>query len=69
MVVPASELCSARISPPCSAAISHTSDSPSPTPPYSRLRDLSTRKNGWKMLLRYAAAGVGYADDKPIRLR
>lgn len=39
MVVPASELCSARISPPCSAAISHTSDSPSPTPPYSRLRN------------------------------
>lgn len=52
MVVPVSELFSTQTEPPCSAAISQTSDRPSPTPPYSRLRDLSTRKNGWKILCR-----------------
>ncbi len=36
--------------PPCSTAISRTRARPSPTPPISRLRDLSTRKKGWKML-------------------
>ena len=50
MTVPFSELFSTQTEPPWSSAISHTSDSPSPTPPYSRLRDLSTRKKGWKML-------------------
>ena len=46
IVVPFSELSSTRISPPCSVTISQTSDSPNPTPPFSLLRDLSTRKNG-----------------------
>ena len=46
IVDPFSELSSTRTAPPCSEAISHTSDSPSPTPPFSLLRDLSTRKNG-----------------------
>lgn len=46
IVVPTSELSSTQTSPLCSAAISQTSDSPNPTPPYSRLRDLSTRKKG-----------------------
>ena len=50
MTVPFSELFSTQTEPPWSSAISHTSDSPSPAPPYSRLRDLSTRKKGWKML-------------------
>lgn len=50
MVVPFSELSSTQTEPPWSSAISHTSESPSPAPPYSRLRDLSTRKNGWKIL-------------------
>ena len=53
MVVPASELSSTQTLPPWSSAMAHTSDSPSPTPPYSLLRDLSTRKKGWKMLSRY----------------
>ena len=43
---PISELSSTRTSPPCSVTISHTSDSPNPTPPFSRLLDLSTRKKG-----------------------
>lgn len=46
IVVPRSELSFTRISPPCSATISHTNESPSPTPPFSRLRDLSARKKG-----------------------
>ena len=50
MVVPFSELSSTQTEPPWRLAISHTSESPSPAPPYSRLRDLSTRKKGWKML-------------------
>ena len=50
MVVPFSELSSTQTEPPWRSAISHTSESPSPAPPYSRLRDLSTRKKGWKML-------------------
>ena len=50
MVVPFSELSSTQTKPPWSSAISHTSESPSPAPPYSRLRDLSTRKKGWKIL-------------------
>ena len=50
MTVLFSELFSTQTEPPWSSAISHTSDSPSPAPPYSRLRDLSTRKKGWKML-------------------
>ena len=50
MVVPFSELFSTQILPPWRLAISHAKESPKPTPPYSRLRDLSTRKNGWKML-------------------
>ena len=49
-VVPASELFSTHTVPPWSLTISHTSESPKPTPPYSRLRDLSTRKKGWKTL-------------------
>ena len=50
MVVPLSELSSTQTEPPWRSAISHTRESPSPAPPYSRLRDLSTRKKGWKML-------------------
>ena len=50
MVVPPSELSATQTRPPWRLAISHTRDSPSPAPPNSRLRDLSTRKNGWKML-------------------
>ena len=46
IVVPLSELSSTRISPPCSATISHTSESPNPTPPFSLLLDLSTLKKG-----------------------
>lgn len=46
MVVPSSELCSTHTRPPWRAAISHTRDRPSPTPPHSRLRDWSTRKKG-----------------------
>ena len=46
IVVPFSELSSTRISPLCSATISHTSESPNPTPPFSLLLDLSTRKKG-----------------------
>lgn len=53
MVVPFLELASTSTVPPCSAAISQTSASPSPAPPYALLRDLSRRKNGWKMLSRY----------------
>ena len=53
MVVPFSELASTSTVPPCRAAISQTSASPSPAPPYALLRDLSRRKNGWKMLSRY----------------
>lgn len=44
------ELFSTQTEPPWRSAISHTSESPSPAPPYSRLRDLSTRKKGWKIL-------------------
>ena len=54
MVVPLSELSSTQTEPPWRSAISHTNESPSPAPPYSRLRDLSTRKIGWKMLCRYS---------------
>ena len=50
MVVPLSELSSTQTEPPWRSAISHTRESPSPAPPYSRLRDLSTRKKGWKIL-------------------
>ena len=50
MVVPLSELSSTQTEPPWRLAISHTKESPSPAPPYSRLRDLSTRKKGRKML-------------------
>ena len=50
MVEPFSELSSTQTEPPWRSAISHTRESPSPAPPYSRLRDLSTRKKGWKML-------------------
>ena len=50
MVEPFSELASTHTQPPWRSAISHTRESPSPAPPYSRLRDLSTRKKGWKML-------------------
>lgn len=50
MVVPLSELSSTQTEPPWRLAISHTRESPSPAPPYSRLRDLSTRKKGWKIL-------------------
>ena len=50
MTVPFSELSSTQTEPPWRLAISQTSESPSPAPPYSRLRDLSTRKKGWKML-------------------
>lgn len=46
IVVPFFELSSTRTQPPWRLAISHTKESPSPTPPYSRLRDLSTRKKG-----------------------
>ena len=46
IVVPFFELSSTRTQPPWRFAISHTKESPSPTPPYSRLRDLSTRKKG-----------------------
>ena len=46
IVVPLSELSSTRISPPCSATISHTNESPNPTPPFSLLLDLSTLKKG-----------------------
>ena len=46
IVVPFFELSSTRTQPPWRLAISHTRESPSPTPPYSRLRDLSTRKKG-----------------------
>lgn len=46
IVVPFSELSSTRTSPPCSATISHTSESPNPTPPFSLFLDLSTRKKG-----------------------
>ena len=45
-VVPFSLLLSTVTPPPCSTAISRTRASPSPTPPISRLRDLSTRKKG-----------------------
>ena len=55
MVVPLSELSSTRTQPPWRLVISHTRESPSPAPPYSRLRDLSTRKKGWKMLRRYSS--------------
>ena len=48
MVVPLSELSSTQTEPPWRLAISHTRESPSPAPPYSRLRDLSTRKNDCK---------------------
>ena len=44
MVVPLSELSSTQTEPPWRSAISHTRESPNPAPPYSRLRDLSTRK-------------------------
>ena len=50
MVVPFSELSSTQTRPACRLAISQTSESLSPAPPYCRLRDLSTRKKGWKML-------------------
>ena len=46
IVVPFFELSSTQTQPPWRLAISHTKESPSPTPPYSRLRDLSTRKKG-----------------------
>ena len=44
--LPSSELFSTQTRPAWSRAISHTSGRPSPAPPSSRLRDLSTRKNG-----------------------
>lgn len=50
IVVPVSELSATQTKPPWRLAISHTRESPSPAPPYSRLRDLSTRKKGWKIL-------------------
>ena len=50
MVVPLSELFSTQTEPPWRSAISHTRESPSPAPPNFRLRDLSTRKKGWKIL-------------------
>ena len=50
MEVPFSELSSTQTEPPWRPAISHTRESPSPAPPCSLLRDLSTRKKGWKML-------------------
>lgn len=59
MVVPLSELSSTSMEPPWSAAISQTSASPSPTPPYALLRDLSTRKKGWKMLVWYCSGMPG----------
>ena len=46
ITVPFLSLFSAFTVPLCKSTISHTSDSPRPTPPYARLRDLSTRKNG-----------------------
>ena len=49
-VEPFSELVSTHTQPPWRSAISQTNERPNPVPPYSRLRDLSTRKNGWKML-------------------
>ena len=46
ITVPFLSLFSAFTVPLCKSTISHTSDSPRPTPPYALLRDLSTRKNG-----------------------
>ena len=40
-----------------------TSASPSPAPPYALLRDLSRRKNGWKMLSRYCLVFPGLIFD------
>ena len=71
IVVPFFELSSTRTQPPWRLAISHTKESPSPTPPYSRLRDLSTRKklkDALLVFLRDAAAGVGNADQNLFRL-
>ena len=46
ITVPSLPLSVMRTLPPWRRAISQTSDKPSPTPPFSRLRDLSTRKKG-----------------------
>ncbi len=53
--VPCPSAGSAVTVPPCSRAISRTSASPRPTPPISRLLDLSTRKKGWNTLVRYSS--------------
>jgi len=72
MTVPFFELSSTRTEPPWMSAISHTSERPSPAPPYSRLRDLSTRKKRLEdallILLRDAAAVVGDAEQERARV-
>ena len=45
MVRPPPGVCEARICPPCDRTIAATIDSPRPVPPFSRLREASTRKN------------------------
>ena len=67
MVVPFSELSSTQTEPPWRSAISHTSESPSPAPPYSRLREEGL-ENTALIHLRDAAAGVGDAEQELFRL-